>query len=68
MADAILKHDELVEITGYTRDGDIRRCLEKQGIPVFDGKDGVWTTLNLIDLAGKVRLGLVKPDDKGDFF
>ena len=65
---AALKTEALRELTGYTRDADIRRCLEKQGIVFFEGKDGPWTTEALIELAGRVKLGLVKPDEKGDYF
>lgn len=55
----VLKRHDLSRITGFARDADIRRCLENQGVVVFDGKNGIWTTSALIELAGKVRLGLV---------
>jgi hypothetical protein len=63
MGEAILKAQELREITGLSRDADIRRLLEGQGIACFDGKNGIWTTYELIQLAGKVKLGLVKRDE-----
>lgn len=57
MAD-ILKTDDLRAVTGYTRASDVERCLHAQGVRFFWGKNGPWTTINLIDAAG----GLVRPD------
>ena len=54
----ILTSDQLKKITKYQRDGDLKRHLEKEGIPYFEGKDGVWTTMELITLAGRRKLGL----------
>ena len=51
MVNGILTTSDLKAITAYERVGDIRRCLEKQGIRYFWCKDGVWTTLGLIEAA-----------------
>lgn len=64
MVGDILKAEQLREITGFTRDADVRRCLETQGVAVFDSKAGPWTTLDLIELAGKIKLGLAANNDK----
>ena len=57
----ILETKDLLAITGYTKPGDAARCLRNQGIKVFDGKLGPWTTLDLINYAGGLRIG--KPED-----
>lgn len=60
----ILKAEQLRELTGFSRDADVRRCLESQGIVVFDSKAGPWTTQHLIELAAKVKLGLAANENK----
>lgn len=51
MVNGVLTTADLQATTGYDRVGDIRRCLEKQGIAYFTGKDGVWTTIGLMEAA-----------------
>lgn len=58
----IVDTEQLQQITGLRRAADIRRRLEKQGIACFDGKDGPWTTLELIKVAGMVKMGLIPRD------
>lgn len=48
---------ELMAITGYQRPADVARCLREQGIHVFNGKAGPWTTLDLINRAGGIEAG-----------
>lgn len=52
MRGSIIETSDLLAITGYQKPGDAARCLRKQGITVFDGKDGPWTTLELVNAAG----------------
>lgn len=52
---AILEFEDLKRITGYTRLADVERCLSNQGVRVFFGRGGVWTTLDLINAAGGIR-------------
>ena len=47
----VVSTDELKEITGFKRSGDVERCLESQGVRFFHGKNGPWTTLDLINAA-----------------
>jgi hypothetical protein len=56
--EGVLNADELRVLTGLDRDADIQRVLRKQGILCFPGKDGPWTTLELVNLAGRRQLGL----------
>lgn len=49
---AVLSCTDLMAITGYQRPGDVARCLRAQGIHVFHGKAGPWTTLDLVNRAG----------------
>lgn len=51
-ADNILSCEDLKAITGYQRPADVARCLREQGVRVFHGRTGPWTTLDLINHAG----------------
>jgi hypothetical protein len=53
MINGVLTTEDLRAATGYSRLGDVRRCLDEQGIPYFWGKDGVWTTTDLVNAAKK---------------
>lgn len=48
----ILDFEALRAATGYQRACDVERCLTKAGIRFFPGKDGVWTTVDLVNAAG----------------
>ncbi|MGO4700236.1 DUF4224 domain-containing protein [Dyella sp. 2RAB6] len=52
MLDGFLTTDDLRTLTGYDRAGDVERCLTKQGVRFFLGKEGPWTTRELINAAG----------------
>lgn len=49
--------EELMAITGYQRPADVARCLREQGVHVFHGRLGPWTTLALINKAGGIEPG-----------
>jgi hypothetical protein len=57
----VLTTEDLKAATGYPRIGDVRRCLEKQGIRYFTGKDGIWTTIGLVE-AAKLGTSVHGPD------
>lgn len=66
MADSILKCEQLKNALGLepgAQNAAVKRRLESQGIACFDGKDGVWTTLELVKVAGLVKLGLYKSEN-----
>lgn len=69
MRGSILETADLLAITGYARAGDAARCLRSQGIHVFEGKDGPWTTVELMNAAGGLRAAAsndaYNPDDMG---
>jgi hypothetical protein len=46
-----LTFKELQELTGYSRAGDVARCLKKWGVRPLYGKDGPCTTLRALHLA-----------------
>lgn len=48
----VLSCDDLRTITGYKRAADIARCLREQGVQVFYGRSGPWTTVDLVNQAG----------------
>lgn len=54
MRGSILECADLLAITGYERPGDAARCLRRQGVRVFEGKDGIWTTVELVNAAGGI--------------
>jgi len=55
MLDGFLTTEDLKALYRYERAGDIERCLRKQGIHYFDGKDGPWTTRELVNAAGGIK-------------
>lgn len=55
MTPAIAHFKLLQQVTGYTRQADLERCLKKQGIRYFYGKDGIWTTLDALNAALGLR-------------
>jgi len=62
----IVGANQLRKLAGYESDGRVANFLRKEGIAFFQGREGCWTTLDLIALAGKRKLGLSvddKPDD-----
>lgn len=53
----VLPFADLAAAYGYSRAADVRRCLTRDGIRYFEGKDGPWTTLDLVNAAGGLRAG-----------
>ena len=58
----ILELEDLRRITEYKRAADVERCLKKQGIHVFWGRKGPWTTVALINAAGGLNSARADPD------
>ncbi|MDF2797067.1 MAG: hypothetical protein K0S85_4820 [Pseudomonas orientalis] len=50
-SDHVLVFTDLQRITGYQRRSDVERSLLDQGIRLFRGRTGPWTTLDLINQA-----------------
>ncbi|MEE3912941.1 hypothetical protein V2I80_07360 [Pseudomonas viridiflava] len=44
----VLTFEDLQRITGYQRRSDVERSLITQGIRMFRGRSGPWTTLDLV--------------------
>lgn len=63
--DRILLFDDLQRITQYQRRSDVERCLRGQGIPLFYGRRGLWTTVELINQAGGLAAGPREGYDAG---
>ena len=53
----VLPFADLAAAYGYSRAADVRRCLTRDRIRYFEGKDGPWTTLDLVNAAGGLRAG-----------
>jgi len=66
MAESVLKLDKLRELTHLKRPADIRRRLERDGIVCFGEGDSIWTTYDIINLAARVKLGLIKQAEEYD--
>ena len=54
---AVLAFADLCAAYDYSRAADVRRCLTRDGIRYFEGRDGPWTTLDLVNAAGGLRTG-----------
>ena len=54
-ATGILTFQDLQSITGYNRRADVERILLDQGVRIFRGRTGPWTTLELINQAGGIK-------------
>lgn len=68
MSNSVLNLDALRTATGYTRQADVERCLQRQGVRFFYGKDGIWTTIEALNAALGVGQpasndGTYKPDE-----
>ncbi len=51
----VLNCEDLKLLTGYQRAGDVARCLKEQGVKVFWGKSGPWTTLKALHVAQELE-------------
>jgi hypothetical protein len=51
----VLEFEELQRITGYTRRADVERALRGEGIRIFLGRRGPWTTVDLVNQAGGLK-------------
>jgi hypothetical protein len=54
-ASNVLTFEDLKRITGYARRADVERTLREQGVRLFRGRTGPWTTLELINQAGGLK-------------
>lgn len=55
MTPGVLTLEDLRAATGYSRQADIARCLERQGVRFFYGRAGIWTTIDALNAALGVR-------------
>jgi hypothetical protein len=53
----ILDFEDLQQVTGYVRRADVERVLREQGIKIFHGRKGPWTTTELINHAAGLAAG-----------
>lgn len=51
----ILTTADLKTATGYERSADVERCLRDQGVRFYWGKEGPWTTVDLINAASGLQ-------------
>lgn len=56
----VLTFQDLQQVTGYQRRSDVERCLIEQGVRIFRGRSGPWTTIDLINQAGGINPGSVE--------
>jgi hypothetical protein len=62
MNKSLLTTAQLLAATGYKRAGDMAAALRRQGIHLFEGKDGPWTTIELVNAAGGLLPAPVKEE------
>ena len=55
LSDNVLVFTDLQRITGYQRRSDVERTLIDQGVRLFRGRTGPWTTLDLINQAAGMK-------------
>lgn len=63
---SLVPFDALKVISGYQQTGAIERWARKQGIKLFYGRNGPWTTIEIINAAaglGTMPLRLLTADD-----
>jgi hypothetical protein len=53
----VLTFKDLQQLTGYSRRSDVEKTLHEQGIRLFRGRTGPWTTVELINQAGGLKVG-----------
>lgn len=51
----VLNFEQLQQATGYQRRSDVERSLIDQGVRIFRGRSGPWTTIDLINRAGGIK-------------
>lgn len=51
----VLTFEDLQTVTGYQRRSDVERSLVEQGVKIFRGRSGPWTTIDLVNKAGGLR-------------
>lgn len=61
----ILTFQDLQHITGYMRRSDVERSLSNQGVRLFSGRHGPWTTIDLVNQAGGLEAGKPEHYDVG---
>ncbi|RXT60407.1 DUF4224 domain-containing protein [Pseudomonas syringae] len=54
-AASVIGFEELQRITGYTRRADVEKALRGEGIRIFLGRKGPWTTVDLVNQAGGLK-------------
>ncbi|MEQ4308558.1 hypothetical protein ABNM12_11410 [Pseudomonas syringae] len=52
---SVIGFEELQRITGYTRRADVEKALRGEGIRIFLGRKGPWTTVDLVNQAGGLK-------------
>lgn len=54
-APGVLLFADLQAATGFDRRADVERYLRKSRIRFFPARDGVWTTIDLVNAAGGIK-------------
>jgi hypothetical protein len=64
---AALAPEDLKRLIGYTRDADIERWCDSNGVRYFRGRAGIWTTLDAVNAALGLTRGGEPPPRKLEF-
>lgn len=60
----VLTFQDLQRLTGYTRRSGVEQALRKQGIRWFWGRNGPWTTIDLVNHAAGHTPAIEKYDSE----
>ncbi len=60
----VLTFQDLQRLTGYTRRSGVEQALRKQGIRWFWGRNGPWTTVDLVNQAAGHSPAIEKYDSE----
>lgn len=67
-AKSILDSETLLKLMKCKHEATCKKKLEAQGIHVFDGKEGIWTTIQLVNAAGMNKMGLLKEQSEPESY
>jgi hypothetical protein len=67
--DRLITIEQLKTLTGYTRVGDVERCLHQNGVAFLYGRHGPFTTVDALNVAMGIQLNneLISPSGPIEF-
>jgi hypothetical protein len=67
MSSILIDSEQLLKATGYERQGDLEKCLRKNGIPFVRGRSGcIFTTAEAVNQALGIKTANTNHQDHED--